>query len=92
MGPIDSLNHLANMLAPALFVALLVALLAGKLPSGSTMVRPLWARFLVNFAAGAIGTLGGAWIFGQDGRMLSYVALVLLVATAQWLMGRAWKA
>ena len=92
MGPIDSLNHLANMLAPAMFVALLVALLAGRLPFTGTLVRPFWVRFLVNFVAGAIATGGGAWVFDQDGKMLSYIALVLLVATAQWLLGRAWKA
>jgi hypothetical protein len=33
----------------------------------------------------------GLWWFGRDGKMATYTALVIAVATCQWLSGRAWR-
>ena len=91
MGPLDLLIHLLSFLAPAFLLAILVGL-AGRLvlPAGS---RPaLWRSILVNFLAGAGVLLAGLWFFGRDGKMATYAALVIVVATVQWLSGRAWRA
>ena len=50
-----------------------------------------WARFAINSAAGLATLVAGLWYFGHDGKMATYAALVLAVATAQWLTARAWR-
>jgi hypothetical protein len=51
----------------------------------------LWGRFLVNSGVGCAVLLGGLIIFGQDGKMLTYAALVLVVAASQCLLTRESK-
>jgi hypothetical protein len=34
--------------------------------------------------------VGGLLQHGQDGKMSTYIALVLVAATAEWLMQRGW--
>jgi len=48
----------------------------------------LWGRFLVNSGVGCAALLGGLIIFGQDGKMLTYLALVLMVGASQCLLTR----
>lgn len=92
MSLLDLSIHLLSFVMPALVVALLVAL-AGSwvLPRSS---RPLrwWVPAAVNFVAGVAVLAAGLWFFGRDGKMLTYAAMVVAVATAQWLSGRAWRA
>lgn len=92
MGPIDLAIHLLSFAAPALGVALLVTLAAPLLlPRGPG--RPSWwVSFALNFIAGLAALGAGLWFFGRDGKMMSYAALVLAVATVQWFAGRGWRA
>ena len=91
MGPLELTRHLLSFVAPALVVALLVAL-------GARLVLPpsarpaTWGRaVLLNALAGIVVLTGGLWFFGRDGKMLTYAALVVVVATVQWASGRAWR-
>jgi hypothetical protein len=34
--------------------------------------------------------IAGLWLHGQDGKMSTYIALLLVAATAEWLMQRGW--
>ena len=91
MNPIDLLPHVLSFAAPALAVAFLVAF-GGRwlLPAGAP--RPAWwVLFAINFLAGLAALAAGLWYFGRDGKMASYAAMVLAVASAQWLGGRAWR-
>ena len=91
MSALDLSLHVLSFALPAFAVALLVAL-AGRwlLPRGAP--RPAWWTLLaINFVAGLGALALGLWYFGRDGKMASYAALVLAVATAQWLAGRAWR-
>ena len=92
MGPLDLTRHLLSFAAPALVVALLVALAARLVLPAS--VRPASWRLAVlfNTLAGLAVLTGGLWYFGRDGKMVTYAALVLVVATVQWACGRAWRA
>ena len=83
MAPLDLINHLLGFLAPAFAVAAVLALVAHwfmvKRPSAPGFI----AQFAINFGAGAC-TLGlGLWFFGNDGKMASYAALVVVCATVQ---------
>ena len=90
MTPLDFLDHLLGFAAPALAVAVLVALAARVLWRGPG--RPgWWASLAANTLAGLAALGAGLWWFGRDGKMATYAALVLAVATAQWLAGRGWR-
>ena len=92
MNVLDLARHLLSFVAPAFVVAVLVAL-AGRivLPRAGRPQR-WWLSFALNFVAGVVVLAAGLWFFGRDGKMATYAALVLVVATTEWLIGRAWRA
>ncbi|MFM2210042.1 MAG: hypothetical protein RIQ96_1685 [Pseudomonadota bacterium] len=82
----DLIVHLANFLAPAVGVGVLVASV-GALRRSRTGGKAGWSwpvQCAVNGLLGSAALAGGLWLFGRDGKMLSYAALVLAVALAQW--------
>lgn len=91
MDAIDFLTHLLSFAAPAIVTAAVVAL-AGRWLGGKGVQRSgWWACFAINFIAGMSVLAAGLWYFGRDGKMVTYAAMVLAVATAQWLAGRGWR-
>ncbi|MDB5946653.1 MAG: hypothetical protein JWQ33_1679 [Ramlibacter sp.] len=90
MGPLDLLLHLGGLLAPAAGVALLVSLLARPLFRGAGD-QPWLRSFAIDFIAGGAALMAGLWLFGHDGKMLTYAALVLACASSQWLLARGWR-
>ncbi len=84
MGPLDLLNHLLNFAAPALLVAGLLAFLAPVFMRNKAPARTRSAQAAINFVVGLLALLVGLVFFGRDGKMASYAALVLAVASSQW--------
>lgn len=84
MGAFTLLNHLVNLFAPALWLALLMPLVSRvfrtKRPAGQTYLR----QVAIYFAVGAAVLVAGLVVYGRDGKMLTYLALVLAAATCQW--------
>ena len=82
MGPLDALNHLVNLLLPALTIGVL----------GASMAKLLWRRELAGvrwrrlalWAAGAaaLATVAGLVLTGHDGRMATYGAMILAASLA----------
>jgi hypothetical protein len=87
MGPFDALWHLLNFLAPALGVALGAALAAKLLWRHELSSAPLMRLWAWGAGAGAVALIGGLVVFGRDGKMATYGALVVLTALAQWWAG-----
>lgn len=89
------LNHVLNFLAPAMAVALLLVALArlffGFFRSKRSMAQVLWVQFAINFIVGALVLVAGLLLFGRDGKMLTYVALVLATAVSQWCLLGLWR-
>jgi hypothetical protein len=85
------LDHVLNFGAPALAMALLMPLGARFLIKRRGIPFPWWAQFAANFVVGVCMLAGSFWIFGRDGKMQAYAALVLAVATSQWLLSRGWR-
>ena len=84
---LDLLVHLANLLVPALGVAVLGAAMA-KLVWRRELAGRSWLQLAAwSFGAGVLATLAGLAIFGQDGRMATYVALCAACAIALWWKG-----
>jgi hypothetical protein len=48
-------------------------------------------RMAVHAVSGVVVLVAGLWLHGQDGKMSTYIALVLVAATLEWGMQRAWK-
>jgi len=80
------LGHLANFVAPALVMATLLCL-GSRIRPG---VRPgPWRPVLelgVLAGVGVLVLLGGLLVFGRDGKMFTYAALVACQGTAAWWM------
>jgi len=91
MGPLDLLIHLLSFLAPALAVGLAVALSAPLLVARQSGLRRWWAQAAINSVAGALVLVAGLAWWGVDGKIATYAALVVVIATCQWLCGRAWR-
>ena len=78
--------HLLNFIAPACAVAAWLALVT---PLVSRMSRGwlVWRRqFLLGSVVGVAVLLIGLFWFGNDGKILTYAAMVLACATSQWLL------
>ena len=91
MGPIDAVFHLFGFAAPAVAVALLVALAARVFLPARPERLSWWAQAAINSVAGMLVLAGGLWYFGVDGKMATYTALVLAIATCQWFSSRGWR-
>lgn len=74
--------HFANFVLPALLVAALLQLFAGI---GCKRRAGGWVSEFGGLAgAGVLVLLAGLLVFGRDGKMLSYTALVLAQGTLVW--------
>ncbi|MEY2892545.1 MAG: hypothetical protein RJA98_2453 [Pseudomonadota bacterium] len=82
MGPIDALWHLVNLFLPAAMLAALASALA-KVIWRSELKSVAWWRLCkaAALAAGA-ATVAGLLLLGQDGKMVTYAAMVLASAAA----------
>jgi hypothetical protein len=86
---LDQIIHLLNFCAPAVFVGLLLALLGPMLRKNSARRFGLGLQTAFNGVAGTLALGAGLWVFGVDGKMASYAALILASASTQWLGSRS---
>ena len=92
MGPLALLNHAINFVAPAVWLALLLPLLSSFVMKKRAVALTLRAQVAINFAFGLLALVLGLAIFGRDGKMLTYLAVVLVSATSQWVLLKGWRA
>ena len=83
--------HLANFVAPALFVAVINALLCKVFWSKGLARVPLRTLVWQSAAAGLAVLVLGLVLTGHVGRMLTYAALVVVCALVPWLKVRRLK-
>lgn len=82
------LGHFANFVAPALVMAALLWAVP-RLKRGARAVRYRPAvEWSVLSGAGVLVLLAGLVVFGRDGKMLTYAALVLAQGSLGWWMRR----
>lgn len=91
MGFFDGINHLLQWMAPALVLALLMPLLARYLVLRRAAPHPWRRQVAVNAAVGVAVLLAGLVMTGRDGKMLTYAALVLAIASSQWVLSKGWR-
>ncbi len=80
--------HLWGFVLPALAMALFMPW-AGRWMMGAGP-RPMRRHMAVQAVGGVLVLVAGLWLHGQDGKMSTYIALVLVAATLEWLMHRGW--
>ena len=87
MSPIDLLWHVLNFFAPAAGMGLIAPTLAKLLwRRGLVGARWAWLAAWVT-AASATVLLAGLMVFGRDGKMATYGAMVLACAATLWWFG-----
>ena len=85
-------DHILNLVAPAAFVALMLVLLT-RLFSGFSKAKKsarhsLWAEAAIIFIANIAVLVAGLIVFGNDGKMATYAALVVVAGICQWALRR----
>ncbi|MBU2288971.1 MAG: hypothetical protein KKC85_21415, partial [Gammaproteobacteria bacterium] len=86
MGLLNLLDHILNFVAPALGVGFVCALLARLSMPKSSKKRAWWSQGAINFAVGIVVMALGLVVFGRDGMIATYAALVLACGTSQWML------
>lgn len=87
MSPLDAFWHVLNFLFPAFGVAVMASA-AAKLLWRSELAGVGWRKLMLwSTGAGAAALVAGLVVFGRDGKMASYAALVLASAMALWWVG-----
>ena len=88
-------DHLLNLVAPAALIALLLLVFSRLFPgffgSKQLFAQAWWAQAAINFVVGAGVLAAGLVLLGRDGKMLTYVVLVLAMAASQWWQLGGWK-
>ena len=92
MEPSLALNHVLNFIAPAFWLALMVVGCAQMFFRKHAKQYGWITPIAINFAVGCAVLWAGLWIFGNDGKLLTYSALTVARATTQWALLRGWKA
>ncbi|MEO7150185.1 MAG: hypothetical protein ABIX46_00515 [Burkholderiaceae bacterium] len=88
MTLVDLVWHLLDFIAPALGLALLTVLLA-RIVVPSLRAAGGWRPVVGSMLASLVALVAGLVLFGRDGRIETYAAMVL--ATAAVLGGVAWR-
>ena len=92
MGPVDQLIHLLNFFAPAWGVAFFCVVFA-QFAARRWLPESRWSwlrQLIVSAVLGSLVLAGGLVFFGIDGKMATYGVLVVVCASAQWIMCRGW--
>ena len=90
MGILALLNHVVNFAAPALWLALLLPWLVRFLPGKKSSRFSLTTQFALIFLSGLVVLALGLALLGQDGKMMTYLGLVVTAAPVQWFMRKGW--
>jgi len=83
MGLFDLINHLLNFAAPALCVGVVLALVSPGFMQNRALALSLYAQAAINSIAGLVALSLGLWIFGRDGKMVSYAAMLVCCVLSQ---------
>ena len=88
-------DHLLNFIAPAAAVALLLVLLSRVfsrfLVSKKLVAQSIWGQAAIIFIVNVLVLAAGLVLFGNDGKMATYAAMVLAAAICQWILFKGWK-
>ena len=88
MGLSDQLLHFVNFCAPALAVGVVLAIVGPMFMKKRPPALGFIGHIAINCIAGVSAMGLGLWYFGNDGKMASYAAMVVAIASSQWLVAQ----
>ena len=91
MGPLDAFNHLLNLFAPAAAMAVLMVLGGRLCLRQCRSPYTWWTQMALQLLLGSAVLAAGLVLWGRDGKMLTYAALVVATASCQWVLVRGWR-
>lgn len=91
MGILDAALHAINFMLPALFVAFFVTYLGQFFKKKKPLAGMSIAHVAINFIVSSSVLLIGLILNGRDGKMLTYLTMVIASATVQWIVSGAWR-
>lgn len=86
MSVLALFNHALNFLAPALWLALMLPVASLIFMKNRPAALKISTQVALLFVVGVVVVVIGLVVFGRDGKMLTYLALVLATATGQWMI------
>jgi len=87
----DAFWHLVNFILPAAFVAVVGSYFSRFFKSSQHLALAFTAQVAINFIVCLSVLLIGLVITGRDGKMLTYLSMVLASATVQWFLTGGWR-
>ncbi len=91
MEPVALFNHGINLLAPALWMAVWMPMLSWLFVRNKHAAQVYVRQVAMHFVVCSLVLVAGLAIFGRDGKMLTYVAIVAASASTQWLLVKGWR-
>ncbi len=84
MSPLDFVNHLLNFALPAVAMGVMMPLLSRLLWRKTAVKRSLLSQMIISSLACVVVLLAGLVIFSTDGKMMTYIGVILAAAGCQW--------
>jgi hypothetical protein len=91
MGVLDALWHLIGFVMPAACIACVLPLFARIFKQNRPIAGNFIAQSAIIFIVCIVILVAGLFITGRDGKMITYLAMVLAGGTAQWWLSGAWR-
>jgi hypothetical protein len=87
----DALLHALNFMLPAACVAMMVTFAGRFFKKNRPLAGGLIAQSAINFIACLSVLIIGLVLTGRDGKMLTYLAMVIASATVQFVLSGLWR-
>jgi hypothetical protein len=84
LGPLDAFWHLINFFGPAIGIGPILAVMAKLVWRAELKGRALLRLALWSTGAAALALVAALVVFGRDGRMAGYAAVVAAAALGLW--------
>ncbi len=91
MGVLDAILHALNFMLPALVVAFLVTFAGRFFKKNRPFAVTFIGKFAINLIVCVAVLLIGLILTGRDGKMFTYLAMVIASGTLQWILSGAWR-
>jgi predicted branched-subunit amino acid permease len=91
MSLLDASLHALNFMLPALFMAIVMVFASRSFKQKRSPALSLTAQLAIHFIACLAVLILGLILTGHDGKMMTYLAMVLVSASLQWALSGAWK-
>lgn len=88
---LDALWHVVGFLLPAAFVSVCLAASSRFFKQNRPIAGKFIARSAILFIVSLVVLIAGLLMTGRDGKMFTYLAMLIAAATAQWLLSGGWR-